>query len=56
MYEKNGIETIEDNDGIFWLNEKYIEGLDHINLQEIITKYNSNIENIDITSRRTKNR
>ena len=30
MYERNGIETIVDNDGILWLNEKHIkEGLDH---------------------------
>ena len=25
MYERNGIETIVDNDGILWLNKKYIE-------------------------------
>ena len=24
-YERNGIETIVDNDGILWLNEKHIE-------------------------------
>ena len=31
-YGKNGIETIADNDGILWLNEKHIEkGLDHKN-------------------------
>ena len=31
-YERNGIETIIDNDRIFWLNEKHIEeGLDHKN-------------------------
>ena len=42
-YERNGIETIVDNDGILWLNEKYIEeGLDHKDFQEITTKYNSN--------------
>ena len=41
MYERNGIETIVDNDGILWLNEKYIEELDHKNLQEIPIKYNS---------------
>ena len=42
-YEKNGIETIVDNDGLLWLNEKNIEeGLDHKNLREITTKYNSN--------------
>ena len=29
-YGRNGIETIVDNDGILWLNEKYIEDrLDH---------------------------
>ena len=28
-YERNGIETILGNDGIFWLNQKHIEeGLD----------------------------
>ena len=42
-YGRNGIETIVDNDGILWLNEKYIEeGLDQKDLQEITTKYNSN--------------
>ena len=25
MYERNDIETIVDNDGILWLNKKYIE-------------------------------
>ena len=30
MYERNGIETIVDNVGILWLNEKHIEdGLGH---------------------------
>ena len=33
-YERNGIETIVDNDGILWLNEKHI-------LQEITTKYHA---------------
>ena len=34
-YGKNGIETIVDNDGILWLNERYIEeGLDYKNLRE----------------------
>ena len=43
MYERNGIETIVDNDGISRLNEKHIEeGLDHKNLRETTTKYNSN--------------
>ena len=41
MYERNGKETIVDNDGILWLNEKYIEELDHKNLQGITIKYNS---------------
>ena len=46
MYERNDIETIIDNDGILWLNEKHIqEGLDHKNLWEITTKYNSNHKN-----------
>ena len=42
MYERNGIETIADNDGILWLNEKHIEGLDYKNLREITIKYHSN--------------
>ena len=34
-YGKNGIETIVDNDGILWLNERHIEeGLDYKNLRE----------------------
>ena len=37
---KNGIETIVDNDEIFWLNEKHIEqGRGYKNLQEISIKY-----------------
>ena len=28
-YERNGIKTIADNNGILWLNETHIEGLDH---------------------------
>ena len=41
-YERNGTETIVANDIILGLNEKHIEkGLDHKNLWEIITKYNS---------------
>ena len=40
-YDRNGIETIVDNHGILWLNEKHIEeGLDHKHLLEITTKYN----------------
>ena len=42
-YERNGIETVIDNNGILRLNEKHIEeGLDHKNLREITTKHNSN--------------
>ena len=42
-FERNGIETIVNNNAIFWLNEKHIEeGLDHKNLQEITIKYHSN--------------
>ena len=42
-YERNGIETIVDNDGILSLNEKKIEErLDHKSLQEITMKYHSN--------------
>ena len=41
-YERNGIETIVDNDGILWLNEKHIEErLNHKSLQEITTKYHA---------------
>ena len=41
-YERNGVETIVDNDGIFWLNEKHIEeGLDHKYLREITIKCHS---------------
>ena len=39
--ERNGIETIVDNDGILPLNKKNIDGqLGHKNLQEITIKYN----------------
>ena len=39
MYERTGIESIVDNDGILRLNEKYIEErLDHKNLREMTTK------------------
>ena len=39
-YERNGRETVVDNDGIFWVNEKDIEeGLDHKNLREITINY-----------------
>ena len=39
-YERKGIETIVDNDGIPWLNEKNLEeGLYYKKLQEITIKY-----------------
>ena len=39
-YEKNGLKTIVDNEGILWLHEKYIEeGLDHKNLRQSRVKY-----------------
>ena len=42
MYERNGIQTLVDNDGILRLNEIYIEkGLDHKNLQENKVAYHS---------------
>ena len=38
-YERRGIETIVDNDGTLWLNEKQKEeGLNHKNLREITRK------------------
>ena len=38
-YEINDVETIIDNDGMFWLNEKQIEeGLNRKNLREITVK------------------
>ena len=41
-YERNGIETIVDNDGILWLKEKHIEeGLYHKHLREITIEYHS---------------
>ena len=42
MYERNGVETIVDNDRVFWLNEKHIkEGLHHKNLRLTAVKYPS---------------
>ena len=38
-YERNGIKTMVCNDGILWLNEKHIEGLDHKKLQVTTIKY-----------------
>ena len=38
-YQKNGIEAIQNSNGILWLNEKYIEeGFDHKNLWMITEK------------------
>ena len=38
-HERNGIETIIDNDEILWLNEKHIkEGLDHKDLHKNYNK------------------
>ena len=36
------MDKIIDNNGILWLNKKHIEALDHKNLRDITTKYNSN--------------
>ena len=42
-YERDGIETIVDNDGILLVNKKHIEEwLDYKTLQEITAKYHSN--------------
>ena len=42
-FESNGKETIIDNDGILWLNEKHIEeGLNQKNLWQITLNYNWN--------------
>ena len=42
-YERNDIETIVDNNGTLWLNEKHTEeGVDHKQLREITIKYHSN--------------
>ena len=39
-YEKNGIETMIDNDRILWLNQKHMEEeLYHKKLREITIKY-----------------
>ena len=47
-FERNDTETIVNNDGILWLNEKHIEeGLGNKNLREITIKIR-NIENIDM--------
>ena len=54
-YERNGIETIVDNDWILWLNEKHIEEkLDHKNLREFTAKKTFTSWKIEIwDSRRT---
>ena len=37
---KNGVETIVNKDGIFWVNEKHVEeGLDHKNLPATTLKH-----------------
>ena len=41
MYKRNGIETIVNSDGILWLNEKRIEGLDHKKLRVTRVKHPS---------------
>ena len=42
-YEKNGVETIVNKDGILWVNEKHVEeGLDHKNLRATTLKHLSN--------------
>ena len=38
-YERNGVETIVDSDGILRLNEKHTGKLDHKNLWMIAVKY-----------------
>ena len=41
-YEKNGIKTIEDIDGILWLHKKQLEeGLNLKRLRKVTTKYHS---------------
>ena len=49
IYERNGIETMVDNDGILLLNEKHTEEeLDHKTLREITTNIIQIIESIDM--------
>ena len=38
-YERNGVKTIVDSDGILTLNEKHTKKLDHKNLRMITVKY-----------------
>ena len=54
-YERDCKETIVNNDGMLWLNEKHVKkGLGHKNLWEITRKYHSEHRNHIWTSRRTK--
>ena len=42
-YERNGVETIVDSNGVLWLNEKHIqEELDHKNFRMATVKYHLN--------------
>ena len=42
LYERNGVNTVVDNDCILFSNEKNIEdGLDHQHLRDITIKYHS---------------
>ena len=48
-HERNGIETIIDNDEILWLNEKRIkEGLDHKDLQKNYNKISFSLQKTQI--------
>ena len=38
-YERNGVETIVDSNGILWLNQKHNERLDHKNVRVTTEKY-----------------
>ena len=54
-YKRNGIETILDNDGIVWLNGKYIEErLDHKNLREVAIKYHSDYRKHELVEKPKK--
>ena len=45
-YEKNGVETITDSDGILWLNKKHVEeGLDYTKMRVTTVKYPSGYRN-----------
>ena len=45
-YERNGLLTIADRNGILWLNRKHVEeGLDHKNLRVTTVKYLSDYRN-----------